>query len=331
MNTNTDSLAQSLDSVKYSLQNLIIGEDSLKIAFGEEYDRLAASTILSAWNNGDFGQIPTIQIIDGTILNGANAGYALANNTIYVSDYFLANSSGDRIAKVLTEEIGHFFDAQINTVDPVWDEGEVFADLVTYSRGERPFATTINRRPEDDSATIYIDGVAIQIEQSIDLIGQWGGSFNSVKVVSNYAYIAKKYELLILDISDPNQPITMSTIPACKDAVDLEVVSNTVYMADGRDGLVIVDVSNPFAPHRLGGYDTSGYAWDVEVVDNIAYIADHEGGLVIVDVSNPFAPYRLGKYDTSGCAIRSWRNERIKPTYNPRLLVSKASSLEFAL
>ncbi len=123
-------LAQSLDLVKYSLQNLIIGEDILTIAFGEEYDRLAASTILSAWNNGDFSQIPTIQIIDGTILNGANAGYAISTNTIYVADYFLANSSEYRIAKVLTEEIGHYFDAQINTVDPVWDEGEVFAEML---------------------------------------------------------------------------------------------------------------------------------------------------------------------------------------------------------
>jgi pimeloyl-ACP methyl ester carboxylesterase len=257
--------------------------------------------------------------VSDSTLNGANGGYAISTNTIYLNESLFSPTQGDLGAiATLVEEIGHWFDAQINDVDPVWDEGEVFAELTLTpptplsqrARGESSSLSLWERagvranRPEDDTATIYIDGVAIQIEQSIDVIGQWGGAFNGVQVVGNYAYIAKSYGLLILDISDPTKPIQLSNFYlASGSAMDVEVVGDQAFVADEYGGLVIIDVSNPAAPSRLGSFDTSGYAWDVEVVGDQAFVADDYGGLVIIDVSNPAAPSRLGSFDTTGYAL----------------------------
>jgi hypothetical protein len=314
-----DAITDSLQNVKSLLQNFTFSEADLSYVFGEGYNRPVASTILTAWNNGDFGALPEIEIIDGNILDAAKGGYAISTNTIYISDSLVGNNSLEVLSKTLTEEIGHWFDAQINTVDPIWDEGEVFANLINSGRGERPFAPTANFDPEDDGATIYINGQAIYIEQmiiddggiidiipgpiinqkSLDLIGQWPDvSFKGVNVVDSYAYITNANGFLILDISDPHQPLVTSTFGNKGTTYNVEVVDNTAYYTSiDYYGLATVDVSNPATPSYLGSYGTSGNAY-VQVVENTAYFIDQNQGLIILDVSNPSTPAYLGSYET---------------------------------
>jgi hypothetical protein len=79
--------------------------------------------------------------------------------------------------------------------------------------------------------------------------------------------------------------------------LNVQVVGNLAYVADGAAGLQILDVSKPAAPVRLGGYDTPGVARGVQVVGNLAYVAN-SAGLQFLDVSKPSAPVRLGGCDT---------------------------------
>ncbi|BAQ65490.1 hypothetical protein [Geminocystis sp. NIES-3709] len=300
-------LSKSIELVKHFLQNFALFGDvdtTLNLTFGDNYNKTKVKSIVNEWQKDDFKNLPKIEIIGASILNGANAGYSISTNAIYISDAFLLHDSIQNVAKTLIEEIGHQLDAQINTIDPVWDEGNLFANLIFGNQEE---FEDINHEPEDDFATIYIDGELIEIEQDSSVIGQWGGSFRAVRVVGNYAYIANSYGLLILDISNPTKPVEISRFSVEftyeeRSAVDVEVVGNIALIADSYNGLVIIDISNPSSPTFLA--KSVLYVHDVEVKGNVAFIADrgslYPGGLYILDISNPSTPTFLGGYGGFG-------------------------------
>ncbi len=101
-----------------------------ELIIGTQYDRTIAENIKNQWLNQDFSNLPTVQILSSDILGNANGAYAISNNTIYLSDLFLANATQAQITAVLLEEIGHLIDANINVSDTPGDEGELFARLV---------------------------------------------------------------------------------------------------------------------------------------------------------------------------------------------------------
>jgi Ca2+-binding RTX toxin-like protein len=117
-----------------------------------------------AWQNSDFSSISLISIVSSTTLNNANGAYASQNDTIYLSEEFLANSSIEKIAAVLLEEYGHKIDSLLNSQDSEGDEGAIFSALV---RGETISAAELaGLKAEDDMGTIEIDGQVIAVEQN---------------------------------------------------------------------------------------------------------------------------------------------------------------------
>ncbi len=83
--------------------------------------------------------------------------------------------------------------------------------------------------------------------------------------------------------------------------LDVEVIGNVIYLADGGSGLRILDVSDPAQPVPLSVVDTH-WAMAVTVRDGMAYVADEWAGLKIFDVSDPAAPVLVGELDTAGLA-----------------------------
>ncbi|MBK1990921.1 hypothetical protein A0J48_026000, partial [Sphaerospermopsis aphanizomenoides BCCUSP55] len=133
-------------------------------AFGTQYDHSAAEILRLQWQAGDFSQLPEIEIIDSSILGGANGAYASSKNKIYLSNTFVANATSAAISAVLLEEIGHFVDDQINLTDSAGDEGAIFAELV---QGKSLDASTLEAlQAEDDSAIINLDGERVLVEQA---------------------------------------------------------------------------------------------------------------------------------------------------------------------
>ncbi len=82
--------------------------------------------------------------------------------------------------------------------------------------------------------------------------------------------------------------------------LDIQVVDNTAYIAEGNAGLQIVDVSNPQNPVLWGSYVPSG--WSVQLVaveDNLACIVVAAGTqyrLQVIDVSIPQNPVLQGSF-----------------------------------
>ena len=157
------NISTALSAVHQSLVGFAQSPDfwrKLAIIFGDEFDRAKAEQLQQQWQAEDFSQLPLIRVLDQG-MDGAWGGYAASQNTIYLSEALLASGFVDRIVAVLLEEIGHYVDAQFNTVDTPGDEGEIFADLLL----NHPIASTAHT--ENDSGTAFIDGEIIAVEQNI--------------------------------------------------------------------------------------------------------------------------------------------------------------------
>jgi hypothetical protein len=116
-----------------------------------------------------------------------------------------------------------------------------------------------------------------------------------IKIVENIAYLANDAGgLWILDVSDPENISALGSLDTPGEAFGLEVIGNTVYLAD-KESLIIIDVSDPTGPYVISSLAVGDLIWDVTVQNNIAYLANNAAGLCVVDVSDPYAPYVIEK------------------------------------
>jgi hypothetical protein len=173
--TVTHSLEKSLQKTHSFLAALGTDADfttKMILAFGDNFDTEIAKSLALDWANGDFEKLPSIEIRSSAEIKGAKGAFGGVNNTIYLSQEFLAENANDidAIANVILEEIGHSIDWQLNNSDTPGDEGAIFSALV---RGE-----TLNSQQrqlllaEDDSATLTLDGQVLQIEQATIYTGE---------------------------------------------------------------------------------------------------------------------------------------------------------------
>ncbi len=133
--------------------------------------------------------------------------------------------------------------------------------------------------------------------QSIELIGQVGGTVNGVAVQANYAYVGTGPRLVALDISNPSVPKVIGRSAPLPDLPnDLAIAGDYVYAAAGSAGLRIIKGANPAVPVEVGYVSIPGYAWQVAVAGAYAYVAAGYSGLRIIDVSTPTNPREVGCY-----------------------------------
>jgi hypothetical protein len=117
-----------------------------------------------------------------------------------------------------------------------------------------------------------------------------------MQIIGKIAYLLVGSSLLIVDISDLNDPQLIGVYDDLRDAQKIEIVGERVYIAGGGAGLLIVDISHPDEPTLLGGYATAGPAFSLAVVGGLAYVADGAAGLQIVDVGDPASPSLISSY-----------------------------------
>ncbi|WP_324770851.1 hypothetical protein, partial [Pokkaliibacter plantistimulans] len=144
-----------------------------------------------------------------------------------------------------------------------------------------------------------------------DRVATFGVEFINTRqtvVVGNYLYIADSDNgFHIVDVTDPANPVLLSTYDTPDEPRGVVIVGNVAYIADEDSGLQIIDISDPTQPTLLGsiGRD-NGYSFGIAVEGNYAYIASAYGGLHVIDVSDPTQPVLVGQldYPSSGDAMR---------------------------
>ena len=121
-------LKASLQLALTQLNNSIPADGDLTqldLAFGDNWNRQLGLQLIQAWSQGD--RLPEIEIVESSQINGGNGAFDRTNQKIYISQQLLAAQQPDLLTAVLLEELGHYFDSQVNQQDSTGDEGAIFA------------------------------------------------------------------------------------------------------------------------------------------------------------------------------------------------------------
>ncbi|HIK55569.1 MAG TPA: BPSL0067 family protein [Synechococcales cyanobacterium M55_K2018_004] len=140
--------------------------DKLDFIFGTNWNRTVMQGLLESWQQGDFSNLPNIDLLTGVQLKGAYGAFSAETNTIYLSSDFLLNYAGNvsAIANVMLEEIGHAVDNMINSTDTPGDEGDLFQRVI---QGVSITADELEvLRTENDMTTLNVNGRTLWVEQS---------------------------------------------------------------------------------------------------------------------------------------------------------------------
>jgi uncharacterized delta-60 repeat protein len=142
-------------------------QSNMILAFGGSHEY---SQFQQIFQKRKTGVLTLIEVVPLAFLNGAYGAFSRDTNKIYLASEFIISATPSAIADVLLEEYGHYIDAQLNHVETLGDEGEIFADLVQGSP-INPSAFT-----EDDTEIVNINGNWITVEQAAgDLDPSFGG------------------------------------------------------------------------------------------------------------------------------------------------------------
>jgi len=142
---------------------------------------------------------------------------------------------------------------------------KVVCYLMTFTLA---FALTINSAGAQSSdGDGRFNVAATGDSQYVGLIGRAlvEGPFHDVFVEGSYAYICASCAFVILDVSEPTQPVKSGHLVLPDIANDVYISGNYAYVADGYSGLRIIDISDKQNPSEVGYYDTPGNARGVYV------------------------------------------------------------------
>ncbi len=186
--TNRSHLTLRLEStlleVHQWLQRFALSNSFFEIltqAMGQSFSREQAQILQQQWRANNFSALPQIEIRTQAELQSAKAAYATDTNTIYLSEQFLAHATDTDLTATLLEEVGHFVDAKINSVDTPGDEGAIFSTLIRQKRLDVQVLESL--RKENDSATFILDGQPVRVEQAtVSDSGGFEGSLKTLKL-----------------------------------------------------------------------------------------------------------------------------------------------------
>ena len=283
-NSLTAILPTVFDSLFYFAQSDSFW-NKIAIAFGTEYDLAEAEEIRTQWQNREFSQLPEIEIISDAILGDFRGGYAANSNQIYLADSFFETASSEAILTVLLEEIGHFFDAEVNEVDTAGDEGELFSGLVReYDLSE---AELTRIKAENDLNYVFFGNNLVVLETSEPIVlfvdttvDENDGSADigaglSLRDAISIANESPDTPHIIKLESGVTYELTYISNQATGDR-SLNTAGNITIESDGNDYAAIVH-NNDVIPEGFASYIISNQGNSILNLNNIA-ISNQDGG-----------------------------------------------------
>jgi len=151
------------------------------------------------------------------------------------------------------------------------------------------------------------------------LAGQFTGNFlrnpHCVAIQFRYAFVTDDDGLKVLNITDPDRPVPVSSgTVRLQNPGRLYVARTYAYVANGPEGLAIIDVENPERPRLDQMFNAGGLLNDTRAVQvgsvsasQFALVADGRNGLRVVQLISP---------DTVAGA------QGFSPRPNPRLIAT---------
>jgi hypothetical protein len=118
---------------------------------------------VSQWSAGNFKNLPQIVLLSADDISGAYGAYADSTDTIYLNQDWLLTATEEEIQKVLTEELGHYLDDQLNEGDTKGDEGELFARLINDESVSLEQVLSLRAQADSGFVNTGDGGVSVQL------------------------------------------------------------------------------------------------------------------------------------------------------------------------
>lgn len=116
--------------------------------------------------------------------------------------------------------------------------------------------------------------------------------FSVIAVENQIAYLLDYYYVHLIDVSDVNNPIYLSTYSAGEYA-SVQIHGNRMYIVSNL-GMQVVDVTSPSTPIKVGSLSIAPAPIDIVVEGSIAYVAVADGRVLVIDVSDPHNMTEIG-------------------------------------
>lgn len=140
----------------------------------------------------------------------------------------------------------------------------------------------------------------------LETIGHWAnGRGDAVAVGDNAVYFNDGGYLVIADRASDGTPVNPRYYLRPGYILDMELRSDTLYLATGAGGLQILDVGNPDNPVDLGAFDPGAYISKIIVKGSTAYVPQRSfdpfgvSGIRMLDISDPTNLVELGFWQTN--------------------------------
>ncbi len=148
-----------------------------------------------------------------------------------------------------------------------------------------------------------------------------GSLVQGLSLTSNYLYIASDMQFIIIDVSNPLQPIKVSFITNPSNSSrfrDVEIKGDYAYLTNYGSGITIINIQNIQNPilvktFSLGG---SNHPWRMTIEGNYLYVtlAD-DNSLYILDITSPISPTIKGKWISTSATTNDFSSVAVKGNY----------------
>ena len=126
---------------------------------------------------------------------------------------------------------------------------------------------------------------------------------NDIEIKANFAYVGNGSSMLVLDITDPINPILHSEYTSLSSVNDIFIYGEYAFIAD-QSGLVVLDITYPISPTLIGAFGDLELT-KVIVDGTYAYVVDYDGDVYVLDISDFSNIGIIASYDYAGGANRA--------------------------
>jgi hypothetical protein len=131
------------------------------------------------------------------------------------------------------------------------------------------------------------------------------GLATDVAVRGNYAFVADRDRLTVIDVTDPKDMKPISVTPLKARTWKVAVKDGIVYLNNSNKfkspaSLLVIDASDPQKPKLISTLNDPEYVEDIAISGDHTLIAADEEDLVIIDISDPKTPKLLSKLKLPG-------------------------------
>lgn len=165
-------------------------------------------------------------------------------------------------------------------------------------------------------SSIRPDNQAAPSSPAMEFVTQVGGPASAVAVAGSNVVVGVGPRLVILDVTDPEQPrrigLSAPILSSLASVVDIQVAGGFAYVAAGRGGLAIYDIRQPERPVSVAL--VSGTAYKVAVAGQLLF-STHEGVLQIWGIADRAHPQLLSEMVTPNMGYDDYSDVTVAGNY----------------